>query len=556
MNFHQRFTIFTLSIFISFVSVWAQAANAQADGIGDDGFFGAVIQGLKGGRSWPNIKEVPNGLDPREVRMSCDPRRFEQGLLERVQSSEEYFTELKNYFVRCESRLTNESGIGLPGLLKFSNYQYRFLSQPQVNRVRIPLPDGTEIPAIFALRNDPRPRPLVVYKCGVFCSAGESASMKSYLMALFDQSPFNVLLLGNQTGMDYIVANKRVSLAGWSEGHEVLEVGRWLHEEWEYRGRISSLHLMGVSLGGSAAVHASVYNDQVSLRDGRRIFSSVAAICGVVDLQPTLRRLFNNPLVGPVFTILARDHLKDAGKYVSDVPDLLTKWKIPWFGFEMPGFLAHVAATSIERRGIADMTGDDFFAANNFWNLKPRVKTPLMVWASKDDIIVNNKVNSGVMSKDLGIRESGSVGVVNLRYGNHCAFNSVYGAQTTAMVLRSFVLAHSPEFLTEYQNLQEMTWDFGSLILNNGDRHTRQIWKFQNGNEYVQVSFRSEKSQRVFPVAVSDLQKLGARVPQSEAEAQALSREFNTKVQFYNPEGFLSGTSGQGEVKMRWSSAY
>lgn len=520
------------------------------------------------------FEEVPDGLSTKDISPACDPRRLEDSVVGKHLTMPQYYETAKKYFKKCSGELTRNSTLGVLGLLKFSKFLYPFFTHPQVSEFMVKLPDGTKVPGILALKQDPRPRPLVIVKCGVFCSAAQTPSMKSYLMHLFDQSPFNVLLLANQTGMDYIYYNKKVTLGGWSEGYEALQIGRWMQESWEYKDRISSVHFMGISLGGNAAVLGAAFNDKYLMPTGKKVFNSVTAICPVVSLRPTLDHLYGTQIVGRLFAKATKEHFQEARNYVTDVPDMITDEKLPSNRKDLPDYIGSLAATSLQRRGVAsDMP--TFFKSNNFWNWKQEVKTPLLVWASKDDMVVNNRINAGVVENDDLYEKSPFVQVLNLDYGNHCGFSSAYGAQASAAVLRTFVLQNSPEFVDQYNQKKEVTWSFGFKKLGPAYEHVGQSWNFYSNSDQVKVSFRifnwnggkecSEKgpweaqvscvTTKEFWIPVSSLKMMGARVPRTDAEAQALTREFNTKVEFRIKGHPLNGTNSN-EFYMTWRSYF
>ncbi|MGZ3769774.1 MAG: hypothetical protein ACXVCP_08060 [Bdellovibrio sp.] len=520
------------------------------------------------------IEETPNGLSTKDMSPKCDPRRFEDSVINKKISTVQYYQIAKKYFSNCSSELTSNSILGVVGLLKFAKYRYHFLSHPQVKKFMVKLSDGTRIPGILALKQDPRPRPLVIVKCGVFCSAEEGASLKSYLMHLFDQSPFNVLLLANQTGMDYIYENKKITLGGWAEGYEAIQVGKYMLEKWEHRDRISSIHLMGISLGGNAAVMGAAFNDKYLLDDGKKVFNSVTAICPVVSLKPTLNHLYESPVVGRIFAKMTQDHFKEARNYVLDVPDLLTDDKIP-DRTGLMDFIGDIASASLRRRG-KNSTKESYFKSNNFWNWKSEIKTPLMVWASKDDMIVNNGLNAKVVADSDLYEKSSLVNVLNLQYGNHCGFASAYGSQASAAVLRTFVLNNSPEFISGYRIQQRTPWEFGFDNLSSDTQHISQTWNFFSQSEKVKVSFKlfnknqsydCEKkgpwdsasgtcvTKRDYWIPISSLKKMGARVPRNDVEAQALTREFNTKVEFRTKGHPLTDTNAT-EFYMMWKNNF
>lgn len=519
------------------------------------------------------LAEVPDGLSSKDISPDCDPKLFEDLVLSQKRTSAQYFKLAKDYFKRCESELSARSPKGVLALLKYSMYQYPFLQHPQVQEFTMTLSNGIKLPAIMALKQDPRPRPLVVVKCGTFCSASESPSMKAYLMSLFDQSPFNVVLLASQTGLDYMALNHVMQLGGWSEGYEALLAGQWLKDKWAYKDRISSVHLMGISLGGNAAVFGAAFNDMYPQADGKKTFNSVTGICPVVSLKPTLDHLFGAFIVGPLFAGLTRDQFTDGRDSLQDIPDLLTDGRIPKKASEMADYLGVMASTSQQRRGIAS-TPSSYFKSNNFWNLPNKIQTPMLLWASKNDIVVNNKLNTAVVEHDDYYEKSANVGVLNLAYGSHCGFQGAYGPLASSTVLRTFVLTHSPEFVDSYKQTT-VPWTYGFKKMYSVEEHVGQSFEFASKSDQVKVNFRIFNwsgnqcheqgpwgggdgcvTTKTYTVSVDSLKNLGARIPRNSIEAQALSREFNTKVEFRTKDLKPLNGSSTSDFVMTWRNLF
>ncbi|QLY24746.1 S9 family peptidase [Bdellovibrio sp. KM01] len=512
------------------------------------------------------FNQIPRAENNKDVAPECDPKFFEDQLFSKKRTTEEYFKVVKQFMANCQSELAYNSPRGILSLAKMALDDYKFFKHPQVKSIVIPLSNGVLVPAIVGLKQDSRPRPLVVMKCGVFCGADQNAFMKTFLIQLFDLTPYNVVLLANQTGLDYLIANSHFSLGGWSEGFESLMVGKWLREKWEYRDRISSMHLMGMSLGGNAAVFGAAFNDMYPMPNGQKVYSSAVAICPVISLRPTLEHLYSDDVIGPVFNIMTRSQFAKARSYLTDIPEMVAADQLPPRK-QMPGYLGDMASTSLQRRGVAS-TSPDFFKSNNFWNLPGKVQTPLMVWASKDDNVVSNKLNAQVFEHDDYYESAPNAGVVNVNYGSHCAFSAAYGYQTAALVLRSFVMAHSPEFVDHYKRT-EMPWKFGFKKISNVYQHVGQSWKFEEKSNTATVTFRMFNfvankncyfrnpfgdevagcvTTREMDIPISEIKAMGARVPANEVEAQALTREFNSKVEFLTDGKPLNGTSSSSFV--------
>ncbi len=327
---------------------------------------------------------------------------------------------------------------------------------------------------------------------------------------------------------------------------------------------------MGISLGGSAAVFGAAYNDTYKKAYGKNLFNSVAAICPVISLRTTLDYLYSSPALGQVFWYKTRQHLLGARAHLTDVPDMISQTKIPLQGF-MAGYLGDLAAASLSRRGIA-MTRDQYFYNNDFWSLKTIPTTPTLVWGSKNDPVVNYNINAN--RADGYFAGSKYSGVLGLEDGSHCAFASAYGSAASAAVLRTFVLKNSPEFITSQYTKNSTKVSVALTKLTSKEVHVTQAWEFTKDSDKVVLSFKvfdgsdstcaskgpwsaSEdcKTTHRFTYPVSAFKSLGARMPATETEAQALTREFNTKVEFRTSKTPLNGTNSS-EIYASWRAGY
>ena len=550
-----------------FIVVSAGVAKAQAVKQPEDVFYEELEKEIKAEAATKGVKvegissQVLTGTGPKDISPECDAQVLNKTLAMPNMDNKEYYEIVRKYYKRCEGELSSKSIVGLLGLLQFERHTYPFGKHPDVKYHTIKLPDGSKLPAIIALKRDNTPRPFVVVKCGVFCSVGETATLRNYLMHLFDQSPFNVMIVSNHTGYDYIKANGIVTLGGWDEGHEAIILAKWLKEESWFKHKISSLHYAGISLGGNAAVFTSYYNDMYLKKTGQKYFNSSTAICPVVSLQPTLQNLYSSSIVGRIFNSTTKNHFNSVRPFVKDVPDMISNDLYPESRKEMPFYIASLASESLQRRGVAS-TPSSFMKSNNFFNLPEVRETPLLVWASKDDMVVDPKENALVLADWDQYENSRNVGVLSLNYGNHCAVTSSYGDASTAAVLRNFILLNSPEYKEKMQKPVTIDWKWGMLSLNKDFTHVGHSFQFYSGSDSVRVRFRihNKRIGRCFeksPYAAAenciwtkdywlkttDLQSFGARVPRNEVDAQALTREFNSKVEFATEKGSIKGTS-------------
>ena len=434
------------------------------------------------------ISETLLGGNNKDLPSECDPNRIDDFLANASKNNSQYIDFLKGYFKKCSFHLTDNSDVGYWGLYKFSQNKYQFFNHPQIKQFNFKLSDGTTLPAIIALKSDNEKRPFVVIKCGVFCSANQGPSNKNFLMSFFDQSPFNVLIISNKTGIDYIANNHNLNLGGWTEGIEAVEIGKWVKKSSPFRHLVSSLHFAGISLGGNAAVFSTYYNDLEHELTGHQVFNSTIAICPVISLRDSLDKLFNHDVVGKIFYKETKDQLINGKPYLDDVSDLINEKNIPGRD-KMRSFLGDLATVSLQRRG-AEINQEQFYRKNNFFNIKKSIKTPLFVFASKDDMIVNHDLNAGALTGSEVLKNAKNMHHLSLSYGSHCAFSSAYGLKSISSVIRNYILLNSPENKNIFQT-KLVEWKDSLTSLSNSVIHTSQTWKFFKNSKDVLVNFRT-----------------------------------------------------------------
>lgn len=503
------------------------------------------------------------------VQPDCDPFVAEEKILKRSRTDSDLYQHFNEYFEHCGQALSKDSVKGLMGLLRFSSTEYNFFEHPKIQKVVIELSDNTVIPAVLALKDTTTPRPFIIYRCGVFCAAEETASMKNYMMNFFDQSPFNVLFLANNTGIDYIKMNKKFTFGGNSEGPETLAIGNWVKTKSPFKNIVSSLHMAGASLGGNAAIFTSYYNNQ------QKVFASVAAICPVLDLHDSMEHLYqdgapgdlyengNGVLVANAAYLATKNQLNEGKNSLGDIGDLIDK-NPPTSKTEMKDYLGWLASESLVKRGVPT-TPAEFWSNNTFFNkMSASLQTPTLVFASEDDHVVDNAVNAGKLKKILNAISKDRLGLLNLPYGDHCGFNSVYGMKATSMVLRSFVLHNSPEFTASRYTKMKLPWLLKKVKMSSHEVNLSQTFEFKEKSNRIEVHFKVLNKLANFgacylsglysPVAGCVFEKklsvdyrhlkfLGAKIPVNKVEAEALSREFNAKIQFIADSAPVTGTT-------------
>ncbi len=416
---------------------------------------------------------------------------------------------LKAFWEGCEPYVREYSEGSLVPLLRYSLLDYKLNSNPHVRAVTIRMESEDRVLRGFlALKPDDRPRPLVISQCGLYCNAEESTTHLNAIMHLFDESPFHVLTLANQTGSQFVRDNEAIAMGGFSEGRQLLQIARYLRsKDFPFHHRISSLHVVGFSLGGHAALYASLYNSLNHLEQERPI-QSVMAFCPVVNLENSTERLFARDPVARLTTLWTLSQLSRAMRYLPSLSDLIHS---TWFRARRRELFKVVAERSLAQHqqwlsqrpwdlrpfvGIQFRDLEDFWWANDFVEFSHLVNTPTLVLAAADDVIVRTRENARLLQTKHDFNPSSSVNVLNFSQGNHCAFSVANGWANMSAITREYILSHSPEYehrldlvIQPISDRIQRRWPM-RLRMWPGDVHVQQRWRAKKGSGRMRLSFQ------------------------------------------------------------------
>jgi predicted alpha/beta-fold hydrolase len=149
------------------------------------------------------------------------------------------------------------------------------------------LSDGTKIGGLLMLRKEKASWPLIIANFGAL-SDRRSNSTSGFVkeLVLTGRMKAHVLIMDSVSSAGFFNSNQWLSLGGYDEGRILLQLARVLRTEMP---EVGSIHLMGVSLGGAAVMHA-LHEDA---RLGFGIFSSAITFSGVIDYATETRTVFS-----------------------------------------------------------------------------------------------------------------------------------------------------------------------------------------------------------------------------------------------------------------------
>jgi hypothetical protein len=237
----------------------------------------------------------PTG-EGRSVSAKCSPELWGARLQDpRVRVSVQLQGALiQKYLKDCKEEIETGVSSTSTSLTRMMTMSYQPQEHPFLHRVVFSLPGNIKLKGLLGLKGDLKKRPLIVLRLGIFANVEEFMPERAWLMMLFEQSPFNVLMVENMSGTDFIADNTRFSFGGYDEGIQNILLAQILKDPNEPLSRlVDSLHLFGVSLGGHGVLYASML-DELDSPKGQPLYNSFFGMCPVVNLEKNINVVTTN----------------------------------------------------------------------------------------------------------------------------------------------------------------------------------------------------------------------------------------------------------------------
>lgn len=508
-------------------------------------------------------KWTPTGALQTPVSPDCHPRQFEDTYLSSNGTESDKRQILTDYFNRCGKFLSRDAPRRFTAMLRLDKARYDIFANPHIQPIRLHFANGETVTGFLGLKPDNRPHPFVVVRCGVTCQADNSASVRNLTSHLFDESPFNILFLASHTSTPNAQENHRLAFGGHYEAQEMYEVGKWVRFAAPFRHLVGSVHAAGISLGGHAALYTALYNDYNPISDDLKVFNSVVAYCPVVNLEDTMRSLFDG---GGVTDGFMRDSfwttLQDVYDQVPDLHDLMVKGQRPSnpemmqiIGTAATRFSSRIPAGTalfpFRDKPIRNL--GDLWSLNKFTNQAKGITTPTLVWSAQDDSVVDYSFNGEVLTQQFPNADKSRLVILNTPQGNHCAQAITYGWETTATVLRTFIMDHSFDV---YIKREKVTYPLAITTppLGRGEQHMLQEWKASRGSDELELKFTvfnnqfnckkpGESSPSCYNTYLSRVKMSSLPIPLAPPatglDAEILTRWLNSRLELHGPSGRL-----------------
>ena len=399
------------------------------------------------------------------------------------------------------------------------------------------------------------------------------------MMHLFDEGPFNVMLLGSISGSDYQIDNRQFGIGGVFEGTQLFEVAKWAKSG--VLGKYTSdVHIIGVSLGGHAALYASLFSSLNLDNDQQPYLSSVISFCPVVQLKDAIDFLYTKGSRTSV-DLFNRKSWQSLYKIRGIIPSLGKL--LPSEGALDPNRLINIIVRgSLDYYRRYSQSGNqlpspfdkerirtkrDFWKLNNFLSYSHLVTTPTLVVSAENDPVVRYYQNAKPLkNKHRGLTGT-SLNVVSTWRGSHCGFSVTYGWKYISELVRAFVSSHSSKGVRNELKIKPRYIRFNLrnqrqlLELESEEEHSYNYWLVSPYRSVLDLYFVKWSPESAFnkdmnscyihsvtaktdcfkgvkvDVPYSALPAGLVRRPRSHVEAQGLTRWLNTHVQVLDING-------------------
>ncbi|MEQ1876818.1 MAG: hypothetical protein ABL958_09235 [Bdellovibrionia bacterium] len=393
------------------------------------------------GRPWfvRAVSGAPTGAPSRANRTECSAAAFED-LVTSMNDNLDSTAVLQRKFDACEKHLKRFSTAKVIQVIKFAAVAYKLQKHKLIREVRLKFGNSLNRKALVGLKQGRRP--LIVYQCGLFCDIYGLES-KIMMMQLYDGTPFHVLVVGSVSGKEFVEEHGQLSLGGFDEALQIMDLFKLLRDPNEPLSKyISSIHLVGSSLGSHAVLYSTLYSSFMT----ETPIQSAIALCPVVNYKDAVEHLaydggYAQGLGTGAWSMLRENFAQSSDPEIQKMatwelkrmPEAIQEAGFKQYGNKVPWLPAPLESYVVRSR-------EDFWNVGYFGRYASQIRVPLFAWASEDDPVVLAKKNLKTLAPSDHLR------ILFTKSGLHCLTGAYYGWDVQTAILKGTILAHSPEF--------------------------------------------------------------------------------------------------------------
>lgn len=310
-------------------------------------------------------------------------------------------------------------------------FENSYWLDPRMRGIEFELKDGTKVRGMLGLQMTDEPRPLVIFRCGLFCNSSRALAEKFLIQHYFGDSDFHFLLIGSSTSAERVELNGEFRVDGIKDAEENLEIlGILRAPKHELSKRFSTYHLAGVSHGGQGVLMAHA----LQKADGYKTFT---AICPVVQLNETLQSLLQTDAEAYMTGVWFWYRLRKAAAFDPKLKSLFEKvhpWNVHQFAKrlsqDLPGLSKEPISTEEywKRNNVLEVWGDP---------AKSLAKWPILLMGSSNDFLPVNLNFSQLRPYYSPLNPN--LAMIEFPNAAHCALSLAYDWKLISNILQDFV---------------------------------------------------------------------------------------------------------------------
>jgi pimeloyl-ACP methyl ester carboxylesterase len=336
---------------------------------------------------------------------------------------------------------TDPALIGLNSLLSvaFSNESKLSRSRYQGSELTLAMADGTRVSGLL-LGPPEGELPLIVANFGAL-SDHWSKPAASFVNEVWERRllpPSRLFIMDSITSASFLKLNGAIGLGGYDEGRLLLQVTDALRSHLEKRA--TTVHLLGVSLGGQAAIQALIEEERL----GTRRISSAIAFSAAVDYRAGIQSAmagFGRPLaIAEEYPRLPRTGkliLKACLEHFEEEHGQALPYPGDFFYRSFSSRLERLSDAASWNPAVSRESVEKYVLSSAAVSARlTGLSTPLILVHAKDDAVLPYSSFKEVLK---ATRQDPNVLTLSTRFGGHWGFFPVYGRNWMAgLVSRLF----------------------------------------------------------------------------------------------------------------------
>ena len=370
-------------------------------------------------------------------------------------SLREFHQKLNEYMHRCLSEVESPTNLVSSTYLGTA-LRYSPRENPYGRHVLFQLPGGVRLKGYLAMHDD-KPRPLLLFRLGIFSNTEDFFPERYLLMQMFEQGPFNVLMLESMTGVEFSERNDVWGFAGMDEGVQNELIIQHLNQKSEPLSHfVSEIHLLATSLGGHSIWFTNLFEKK------HRIVKSALALCPLMNLRDTLDFHLVQGVGESYIEKAARQYLKKfRDRYAELQGDQFIENYLHLLAEKYRGPVSD--SLQISWPSELALKKKNFFKGNDFIEAYHDVLTPTMILATAKDPLVPYPFNIGRLIRGDYTFPRSEVEAHIFEDGYHCSFPSFFDWHESAALFQSYFLNFSTARFQERSlqvRLNDSSWNF------------------------------------------------------------------------------------------------